>query len=55
MISELQEMISLFDDTDHIVHETGIVYWKKHGVTQEIIDREFNILITRSKNKYGAI
>jgi len=55
MISELQEMISLFDDTDHIVHEIGIVYWEKHGLTQEIIERELNNLINRSKNKYGAI
>ena len=55
MIHELQEMIALFDDTDNIVHNLGVIYWEKHGVTQSIIDNELNNMITKAKNKYDAI
>jgi hypothetical protein len=55
MIDELRSMSNIFEKIDQKLEPISLSLWEKYGVTKEYIDKEYEQLIIRAKDKYGAI
>ena len=54
MIDDLRFMTHVFEDTDKILETLSESLWEKYGITKEYLDREYEKIIMRAKNKYNA-
>ena len=55
MIDELRSMSDVFEKTDQKLETISLLLWEKYGVTKDYLDKEYEQLLIRAKNKYVAI